>query len=96
MSKFVTNYRQMPPPLTEWSCASTDISRPHSERRLSDLIKAAFDRAYENRDYEVAQHLVEILDILTGRTFQGARGIEKRKIVTNVEVHEKLWNLKNG
>ncbi len=71
----------------------------YPEARLSDMLMLAFDRACDQRDLEVANHLLDALDLLAARIPQGvdrAQGdTRKRKLVTNVAAHERMWRLRN-
>ena len=71
----------------------------YPEARLSDLLMLAFEKACDQRDLEVATHLLDVLDLLAARIPQGVdraqHDSQKRRLVTNVAAHERVWRLRN-
>lgn len=71
----------------------------YPEARLSDLLMLAFEKACDQRDLEVATHLLDALDLLAARIPQGVTraqdDTQKRRLVTNVSAHERVWRLRN-
>ena len=72
-----------------------DSQTLHVPRRLSDVIELAFDQACIQRDLQVAESLVDILDILATRVHVAPSKDEHRKVTTNVVAHERLWRLRS-
>jgi hypothetical protein len=67
-------------------------------RRLSDKILIAFHRACDQRDFEVAGRLLNILETMTAALHlsRAPRGSERpRRQETLVAAHERLWQLRH-
>ena len=65
------------------------------QRRLSDVIETAFDQACIQLDLQVAEMLVDILDVLSDRIQVASSSVELRKATTNAAAHERLWRLRS-
>jgi hypothetical protein len=74
---------------------TSDGSPPRHSRRLSDKILIAFHHACDQGDYEVAEQLLAILEMMLTRrpaTYQGNR---RKNIESLVAAHERLWYLRH-
>ena len=72
-----------------------DSQKSPGPRRLSDVIEIAFEQACAQFDLQVAEMLVDILDVLSDRVHMASSSIELRKVTTNVAAHERLWRLRS-
>ena len=64
-------------------------------RRLSDKILAAFHHSCDLADYEVAEKLLLILEVMTTRRAQPEEGNRRKNIQGLVAAHERLWHLRH-
>jgi hypothetical protein len=64
-------------------------------RRLSDKILTAFHQACDQSDYEIAQHLLHILETLIDRSTSHSSGNRRRNMETLVAANERLWHLRH-
>jgi hypothetical protein len=69
--------------------------KPHYKRRLSDKILIAFHHACDQRDIEVAEHLLGVLEFMSKRT-RGHAGRERRFEDSLIAAHERLWLLRHS
>jgi len=76
-----------------------DISRPGAAprqgRRLSDKILVAFHQACDQADFEVAEQLLRVLEMMLTRRPVSADINRRRNIETLVAAHERLWHLRH-
>jgi hypothetical protein len=73
------------------------VTVPRYKRRLSDKILIAFHFACDQRDFEVAERLLNILETMTAarRLPRAQRGSERRRVQEAVvAAHERLWQLR--
>lgn len=82
--------------------ASRDVARevtptglPRHTRRLSDKVLVAFHHACDTSDLEIAEHLLNILEIMLTRRPTHADGNRRRSIEGLVAAHERLWHLRH-
>src|SRR3712207_4259471 len=70
-------------------------SPPRHSRRLSDKILIAFHHACDQGDYEVAEQLLRILEMMLTRR-RVAPDLNRRKNIESlVAAHERLWLLRH-
>ena len=75
--------------------ASQRDTRPRHGRRLSDKILVAFHQSCDQGDFEVADQLLRILEMMTRRP-DPPNVNRRRNIETLVAAHERLWNLRHS
>ena len=66
---------------------------PRYSRRLSDKILIAVHYACDQNDYEVANALLDSLEMMLIRPALTRDGMRHRNIESLVAAHERLWNL---
>jgi hypothetical protein len=76
------------------SDSPTQPAKSRSSRRLSDTILVAFHQACDQADFEVAEGLLKILEMLAIRPIPSGT-IERRSKDTLVAAHERLWHLQH-
>jgi hypothetical protein len=64
-------------------------------RRLSDKILVAFHQACDQGDFEVAESLLQILEMMLERRPLTPAGNRRRNVDTFVAAHERLWHLRH-
>jgi len=69
---------------------------PRYTRRLSDKILIAFHHACDQGDFEVADQLLRILEMLITRRPLTADGNRRRSMESLVAAHERLWHLRHA
>ena len=74
---------------------STLSPKLRSTRRLSDTILMAFHQACDQSDFEVAEQLLNVLEMLAIRPAPSG-AIERRSKSTLVAAHERLWHLQHA
>lgn len=68
---------------------------PRYTRRLTDKILIAFHQACDQRDFEVAEQLLHILETMVARR-EVHPGQNRRKTMESfVAAHERLWHLRH-
>ena len=79
-----------------------DISResapsgaPRYSRRLSDKILIAFHHACDQSDFEVAEQLLHVLEMMLTRRPLTPDGTRRRNMESLVAAHERLWHLRH-
>lgn len=82
------------PEATEEAYAAPEFVSRHS-RRLSDKVLAAFHHACDQADLEVAEHLLQLLELMTTRRPRPEDGTRRRNIQGLVSAHERLWHLRH-
>src|ERR1700693_704991 len=68
---------------------------PRYTRRLSDKILIAFHHACDQADFEVAEQLLYILEMMLTRRPLTADGTRRRNMESLVAAHERLWHLRH-
>jgi hypothetical protein len=70
-------------------------SAPRYSRRLSDKILIAFHHACDQGDYEVAEHLLHVLEMMLRRRALSPDLNRRRSMDSLVAAHERLWYLRH-
>jgi hypothetical protein len=73
--------------------SQSEIGLRHG-RRLSDKILVAFHQSCDQDDFEVADQLLRILEVMTRRP-NPPNVNRRRNIETLVAAHKRLWNLRH-
>jgi hypothetical protein len=68
---------------------------PRYSRRLSDKVLIAFHHACDQGDYEVADQLLHILEMMLTRRPLTPDGTRRRNMESLVAAHERLWYLRH-
>ncbi len=68
---------------------------PRQGRRLSDKILVAFHQACDQGDFEVADQLLRVLEMMLTRRSVTPDANRRRNIETLVAAHERLWHLRH-
>lgn len=68
---------------------------PRYSRRLSDKILIAFHHACDQADYEVAEQLLHVLEMMLNRRPLSPDGTRRRNMESLVAAHERLWHLRH-
>jgi hypothetical protein len=68
---------------------------PRYTRRLSDKILIAFHHACDQADFEVADQLLHILEMMLTRRPLTPDGTRRRNMESLVAAHERLWHLRH-
>jgi len=68
---------------------------PRYTRRLSDKILIAFHHACDQSDFEIAEQLLRILEMLVMRRPLTPDGNRRRSMESLVAAHERLWHLRH-
>lgn len=68
---------------------------PRYSRRLSDKILIAFHHACDQGDFEVAEQLLHILEMMLTRRPLTPDGTRRRNMESLVAAHERLWQLRH-
>jgi hypothetical protein len=68
---------------------------PRYSRRLSDKILIAFHQACDQADFEIAEQLLRILEIMLKRRPLSADTNRRRTMESLVAAHERLWHLRH-
>ena len=90
-----------PLPITEESpdaAAGADAGRglpQRHSRRLSDKILLAFHQACDQADYEVAEQLLRVLELMLSRRPTAPDSNRRRSMESLVAAHERLWHLRH-
>ena len=74
---------------------SVSPGAPRYSRRLSDKILIAFHQACDQNDFEVADRLLHILEIMVTRRPLTPDGNRRRNMEGLVAAHERLWYLRH-
>jgi hypothetical protein len=75
--------------------AGRGASAPRHSRRLSDKILIAFHHACDQGDYEVAEQLLRILEMMLTRRPVSPDSNRRRNMESLVAAHERLWHLRH-
>jgi hypothetical protein len=70
-------------------------SAPRYSRRLSDKILIAFHHACDQGDFEVAEQLLHVLEMMLSRRPLTPDGTRRRNMESLVAAHERLWHLRH-
>jgi hypothetical protein len=70
-------------------------STPRYSRRLSDKILIAFHHACDQGDFEVADQLLHVLEMMLTRRPLTPDGTRRRNMESLVAAHERLWYLRH-
>jgi hypothetical protein len=68
---------------------------PRHSRRLSDKILIAFHHACDQSDYEVAEQLLRILEMMLTRRPVSPDTNRRRNMESLIAAHERLWHLRH-
>jgi hypothetical protein len=68
---------------------------PRYTRRLSDKVLIAFHHACDQADFEVAEQLLHVLEMMMTRRPLTADGTRRRNMESLVAAHERLWHLRH-
>lgn len=71
------------------------IAAPRYTRRLSDKILIAFHHACDQADFEVAEQLLSVLEMMLTRRPMTPDGTRRRNMESLVAAHERLWHLRH-
>ena len=80
---------------TRGTAARAAGSAPRHSRRLSDKILIAFHHACDQADYEVAEQLLRILEMMLTRRPVAPDMNRRRNMESLVAAHERLWHLRH-
>ncbi len=70
-------------------------SSPRYSRRLSDKILIAFHQACDQADFEIAEQLLHILEMMLKRRPLLPDNNRRRSMESLVAAHERLWHLRH-
>lgn len=70
-------------------------SVPRYSRRLSDKILIAFHHACDQGDFEVAEQLLHILEMMLTRRPLSPDTNRRKNMESLVAAHERLWHLRH-
>lgn len=73
----------------------TGSGAPRYSRRLSDKILIAFHHACDQADFEVAEQLLHVLEMMLTRRPLTPDGTRRRNMESLVAAHERLWHLRH-
>ena len=68
---------------------------PRYSRRLSDKVLIAFHHACDQADFEVAEQLLHVLEMMLTRRPLTPDGTRRRNMESLVAAHERLWHLRH-
>lgn len=68
---------------------------PRYTRRLSDKILIAFHHACDQADFDVAEQLLAVLEVMLTRRPLTPDGTRRRNMESLVAAHERLWHLRH-
>src|SRR5215212_7535438 len=80
---------------TRGAAARTGSVAPRHSRRLSDKILIAFHHACDQGDFEVAEQLLRILEMMLTRRPVSPDTNRRRNMESLVAAHERLWHLRH-
>jgi hypothetical protein len=69
---------------------------PRYSRRLSDKILIAYHHACDQGDFEVAEQLLHVLEMMLTRRPLTPDGTRRRNMESLVAAHERLWHLRHA
>ena len=73
----------------------TASGAPRYSRRLSDKILIAFHQACDQTDFEIAEQLLHILELMLKRRPVTTDTNRRRTMESLVDAHERLWHLRH-
>jgi len=73
----------------------SSVGAPRYSRRLSDKILIAFHHACDQSDFEVAEELLRVLEMMLTRRPLTPDGTRRRNMESLVAAHERLWHLRH-
>lgn len=82
-------------PEQEGTSGIASPSAPRYSRRLSDKILIAFHHACDQGDFEVAEQLLHVLEMMLTRRPLTPDGTRRRNMESLVAAHERLWHLRH-
>ena len=68
---------------------------PNKARRLSDKILIPFHQACDQGDFEVAERLLRVLEMIVARDPTNQDGNRRPNLENLVAAHERLWTLRH-
>ena len=68
---------------------------PRHTRRLTDKILIAFHHACDQGDFEVAEEMLRILEMIISRRSGTPDGNRRKNMESLVAAHERLWLLRH-
>jgi hypothetical protein len=68
---------------------------PRYSRRLSDKILIAFHHACDQADFDIADQLLHVLEMMLTRRPLTPDGNRRRSMESLVAAHERLWHLRH-
>ncbi len=74
---------------------ATRTSVPRYSRRLSDKILIAFHHACDQGDFEVAEQLLHILEMMLTRRPLSTDTNRRKNMESLIAAHERLWHLRH-
>ena len=74
----------------------SDARTPRYTRRLSDKILIAFHHACDQGDFEVAERLLQVLEMMLARPPPSPAGKRRSNLESLVAAHERLWELRHS
>lgn len=74
---------------------TTRSGAPRYSRRLSDKILIAFHHACDQGDFEVAEQLLHILEMMLTRRPLSADTNRRKNMESLIAAHERLWHLRH-
>jgi hypothetical protein len=74
---------------------TTPSGAPRNTPRVSDKILIAFHHACDQADFEVAEQLLHILEMMLTRRPLTPDGTRRRNMESLVAAHERLWHLRH-
>lgn len=74
---------------------ATTSGAPRYSRRLSDKILIAFHQACDQADFEIAEQLLHILELMLKRRPVTTDTNRRRSMESLVAAHERLWHLRH-
>jgi hypothetical protein len=74
---------------------TTTSKAPRYTRRLSDKILIAFHQACDQRDLEVAERLLAVLEMAVAPRLLEPDATDRRGKESLVAAHERLWGLRH-
>ncbi len=86
---------QRPPEATNDNHQRGIVMRARYTRRLSDKIAIAFHNACDERDIEVAERLLNVLENMINRPLGPLNGSDRRSKESLVAAHERLWLMRH-
>jgi hypothetical protein len=75
---------------------ATAPATPRYSRRLSDKILIAFHHACDQGDFEVAEQILHVLEMMLTRRPLTPDGTRRRNMESLVAAHERLWHLRHA